>query len=128
MGHMKQQLSQGTEALRAMVTLRQCWLENEEIYINKGCLHCGSAATYLIYFTNKNIQKIMLDFISRYNCNHSGRFDLLDLNHFEKEYEQFLSSIEQEIIHYAFKEQNTPRKYAFESIESIFERELNMAC
>ncbi|MEX5538736.1 hypothetical protein ABFV54_26885, partial [Pseudomonas syringae] len=82
----------------------------------------------LIYFTNKNIQKIMLDFISRYNCNHSGRFDLLDLNHFEKEYEQFLSSIEQEIIHYAFKEQNTPRKYAFESIESIFERELIMAC
>ena len=52
--------TQGTEALRAMMTLRQCWFEHEEIYLHQGCLHCGSAATYLIYFTNSNYNSIFI--------------------------------------------------------------------
>ncbi|MBJ7436161.1 MAG: hypothetical protein JHC54_10600, partial [Acinetobacter sp.] len=45
----------GTEAIRAFFTVQCCWLNNEEIYLEKGCLHCGSAATYLIYYTNPHI-------------------------------------------------------------------------
>lgn len=48
----------GTEAIRAFFTVQCCWLNNEEIYLEKGCLHCGSAATYLIY-----------DPVRRYNLN-----------------------------------------------------------
>ena len=48
----------GTEAIRAFFTVQCCWLNNEEIYLEKGCLHCGSAATYLIYYTNPHIQKL----------------------------------------------------------------------
>ena len=56
-----------TEAIRAFFTLQCCWLNNEEIYLEKGCLHCGSAATYLIYFTNTPIQNLLLNFIKKYN-------------------------------------------------------------
>ena len=38
----------GTEAIRAFFTLQCCWFNNEEIYLEQGCLDCGSAATYLI--------------------------------------------------------------------------------
>lgn len=55
----------GTEAIRAFFTVQCCWLNNEEIYLEKGCLHCGSAATYLIYYTNPHIQKLMLAFIKK---------------------------------------------------------------
>ena len=55
----------GTEAIRAFFTLQCCWLNSEEIYLEKGCTHCGSAATYLIYFTNSPIQKLMLQLISK---------------------------------------------------------------
>ncbi|MCG2574690.1 hypothetical protein LVY74_14155 [Acinetobacter sp. ME22] len=121
------QETQGTEALRAMITLRQCWFNHEEIYIHQGCLHCGSAATYLLYFTNRNIQKQILDFIGRYNCNHSKHLDLLDFSHFQDDYELFLSQLEQSVIHYAFAHQQ-PRQLAFEQVESIFEREFHRAC
>ncbi|MFT4021115.1 MAG: hypothetical protein QM666_06335 [Acinetobacter sp.] len=120
--------TQGTEAIRAMITLRKCWLDNEEIYLNQGCLHCGSAATYLIHFTNRKIQNLMLDFIARYNCNHPKRFDLMDITDFSEHYEQFLSQLENLIIHYAFEYTNTPRTLKFEQVESIFEREFAMAC
>ncbi|KJV39429.1 hypothetical protein [Acinetobacter brisouii] len=121
------QQTQGTEALRAMMTLRQCWFEHEEIYLHQGCLHCGSAATYLLYFTDRDIQKQMLDFIGRYNCNHSKHLDLLDFSHFQDDYELFLSQLEQCVIHYAFAHQQ-PRQLAFEQVESIFEREFHRAC
>lgn len=120
--------TQGSEAINAMITLRQCWYANEEIYINKGCLHCGSAATYLIYFTNRKIQKLMLDFIAKYNCNHPKRVDLMDLEHFEQDYEQLLSQLEAQVIHYSFSQHNQPKRIAFEQVESIFERDFAMAC
>lgn len=121
------QETQDTEALRAMITLRQCWFNHEEIYIHQGCLHCGSAATYLLYFTNRDIQKQMLDFIGRYNCHHSKHLDLLDFSHFQHDYELFLSQLEQSVIHYAFAHQQ-PHQLAFEQVESIFEREFHRAC
>ncbi|GAB3051717.1 hypothetical protein GCM10027155_17440 [Acinetobacter apis] len=125
---MSHQHTLGTEAIRAMVTLRTCWSLDEEIYINQGCLHCGSAATYLIYFTNSSIQKLMLDFIATYNCNAAGRFDLLDLCSFEDDYNLFLSTLEQHVIHYAFQERYSKRSLAFESVQSIFERSFHPAC
>lgn len=120
--------TQGTEAIRAMITLRQCWFSNEEIYLNQGCLHCGSAATYLIYFTDRKIQKLMLDFIAEYPCQNSQRFDLLDLEHFEQRYENFLSELEKRVIHYSFGQTQSPRSQNFEEIESIFERPYSIAC
>lgn len=120
--------TQADEAVRAMITLRQCWHANEEIYINKGCLHCGSAATYLLYFTNRSIQNLMLDFIARYNCNANRHLDLMDLNHFEHDYEAFLSELEKCVIHYSFSQKPEAKKIRFEEIESIFEREFALAC
>lgn len=114
--------TQGTEAIRAMITLRQCWFENEEIYLNQGCLHCGSAATYLIYFTNRKIQQLMLEFIGQYNCNPKLNFDFLDIENFEKKYEVLLSRLERLVINYSFTQTQNYRTYAFEDIESIFER------
>lgn len=121
------QHTQGTEALRAMMTLRQCWFEHEEIYIHQGCLNCGSAATYLLYFTDRGIQNQLLQFIARHNCNHSKHLDLLDFSHFQQDYELFLSQLEQTVIHYAFTHQQ-PRSLAFEQVASIFEREVHSAC
>ncbi|TCB84969.1 hypothetical protein E0H90_07335 [Acinetobacter sp. ANC 3791] len=118
---------QGTEALRAMVTLRQCWFDHEEIYLHQGCLHCGSAATDLIYFTNRPIQDFMLNFIEKYNYHHAKDFDFIDLNDFSSSYEHFLSMLEQHVIHYAFQ-QHERRTLRFEQIDSIFERELPPAC
>lgn len=120
--------TQGTEAIRAMITLRQCWLNNEEIYLNQGCLHCGSAATYLIYFTNRSIQKLMLDFIAQYPCQGNSRFDLLDLVHFEQTYESLLTELENQVIRYSFSQSQTARTQKFEDIESIFERPAAIAC
>jgi len=114
--------TQGTEAIRAMITLRQCWFENEEIYLNQGCLHCGSAATYLLYFTNRNIQQLMLEFISHYDCNPKVNFDFLDIPFFAIEYETFLSQLERLVIHYSFSQTLTPKTQNFKDIESIFER------
>lgn len=114
--------TQGTEALRAMMTLRQCWFEHEEIYLHQGCLHCGSAATYLIYFTHRPIQDFMLNFIGKYNCHHPKGFDFLDLNGFSGTYEHFLSMLEKQVIHYAFQ-QHQRCTLRFEQIDSIFERE-----
>ncbi|MBF7685583.1 hypothetical protein I2F17_07110 [Acinetobacter sp. B10A] len=125
---MQQNNTQGTEATRAMKTLRQCWEQNEEIYINKGCLHCGSAATYLIYFTNREIQNTMLDFIHKYNCNHESRFDLLDIQHFPADYEQILKTLEQHVQAYAQQHQRQPCSLHFEQVKSIFEHEFNLAC
>ena len=33
--------TQGAEAVRAMMTLRKCWYENEEIYLKQDYSHCG---------------------------------------------------------------------------------------
>lgn len=125
---MPHQHTLGTEAIRAMTTLRTCWSLDEEIYINKGCLHCGSAATYLIYFTNRQIQTLMLDFIQTYSCNQTGRFDLLDLASFETDYSTFLSQLEKQVIQYAFKQNDKKITLRFESVQSIFEREFQGFC
>ena len=114
--------TQGSEALRAMITLRQCWYENDEIYLSQGCLDCGSAASYLIYFTNREIQNLMLDFIARFSCRISSKFDLLDLEGFETHYQQVLNQLEKLVIAYAFRQQHQPRRLVFEEVESIFER------
>ena len=118
----------GTEAIRAFFTLQCCWLNNEEIYLEQGCLHCGSAATYLIYFTQPPIQKLMLDFIAQYNCYSARRLDLLDLHDFEQNYNDFLQTLESAVNFYARQHQDIPRNLAFESVESIFERRFSMAC
>ncbi|ENU79566.1 hypothetical protein F975_02817 [Acinetobacter sp. ANC 3789] len=119
--------TQGTEALRAMVTLRQCWFDHEEVYLHQGYLHCGSAVTDLIYFTSRPIQDFMLSFIGKYNCHPANGFDFLDLNDFSGSYEHFLSVLEKQVIHYAFQ-QHGRRTLRFEQIDSIFERELPPAC
>ncbi|NWK73333.1 hypothetical protein D9K79_01815 [Acinetobacter cumulans] len=118
----------GTEAIRAFFTLQCCWLNSEEVYLEKGCTHCGSAATYLIYFTNVHIQKLMLQFIQQYQCHLSQRMDLLDLHHFATDYNQFLNTLENEINFYARTHHELPRTQAFEEIESIFERPYSRAC
>lgn len=118
----------GTEAIRAFFTLQCCWLNSEEIYLEKGCEHCGSAATYLIYFTNQHIQKLMLAFIQKYNCYLSKQLDFLDLPDFEKSYNDFLQIMENEVNFYARKHHEIPRTLAFEEIDSIFERSFRMAC
>ena len=118
----------GTEAIRAFFTLQCCWLNSEEVYLEKGCTHCGSAATYLIYFTNTHIQKLMLKFITQYNCHLSKGMDLLDLHDFETHYNDFLQVLENEINSYARKHHAIPRKQAFEEIDSIFERSYSLAC
>ncbi|MDY6460314.1 hypothetical protein [Acinetobacter faecalis] len=120
--------TQGTEAIRAMITLRKCWFENDEIYLNQGCLHCGSAATYLIYFTNRKVQKLMLDFIGHYNCNAKLNFDFLDIKNFPEQYEQFLSQLERLVIQYSFGKTQQKKTQSFEDIESIFERSYNAVC
>ncbi len=117
-----------TEAIRAFFTLQCCWLNNEEIYLEKGCLHCGSAATYLIYFTNTSIQNLLLNFIQKYNCHHSRKLDLLDLLDFEEQYNDFLQILENAVNSYACQYQNRPRALAFEQVDSIFEREAAVAC
>ncbi len=120
--------TQGTEAIRAMITLRKCWFENDEIYLNQGCLHCGSAATYLIYFTNRKVQKLMLDFIGKFNCNPKLNFDFLDIENFSEQYEQFLSQLERLVIQYSFGKTQQKKTQSFEDIESIFERSYNAVC
>ncbi len=123
-----QQPTLGTEAIRAFFTLQCCWLNSEEIYLEQGCLHCGSAATYLIYYTNPHIQKRMLDFIAQFSCIYNQRIDLLYVDDFEQHYNQFLQVLEQEINHYARQHHDIPRQHAFESIDSIFERTFALAC
>lgn len=117
-----------TEAIRAFYTLQCCWLNSEEIYIEKGCLHCGAAATYLIYYTSRHIQDLMLNFIEKYSCHFSVRFDLLDLEHFQDDYEQFLEHLEKEISFYARRHHEDLRNINFESVDSIFERSVRIAC
>lgn len=117
-----------TEAIRAFFTLQCCWLNSEEIYLEQGCLHCGSAATYLIYFTHAPIQKLMLDFIQKYNCHNSKKSDLLDLLDFEQNYNDFLQVLESAVNSYARQYQNHACHLAFETVESIFEREAAIAC
>ncbi len=118
----------GTEAIRAMITLRSCWQENEEIYLNRGCLHCGAAATYLIYFTSRKIQQLMLDFIAQFPCSQQILFDHTDVQGFGEAYEHFLQQLEQQIIHYAFSQTLQKRAQPFEHIESIFERPALQLC
>lgn len=123
-----QQDNLGTEAIRAFFTLQCCWLNSEEIYLEKGCTHCGSAATYLIYFTNTPIQKLMLQFITQYHCHLNKGMDLLDLHDFADHYNDFLQRLEKEINFYARKHHEIPRTHVFEEIESIFERSYSLAC
>ena len=118
----------GTEAIRTFFTMQCCWLNSEEIYMEKGCQHCGSAATYLIYFTNQHIQKLMLKFMNQYNCHLSKGWDLLDLNEFESDYNNFLNILEKEVNFYAREHHDIPRQCEFEHIESIFERSFSLAC
>ncbi|WP_179999092.1 hypothetical protein [Acinetobacter sp. YH12239] len=122
------QHSLGTEAIRAYFTLQCCWLNNEEVYLEKGCIHCGSAATYLIYFTNHHIQNLMLDFIAQYSCSSSIRFDFLDLQHFEAKYNDFLQHLEKEVNFYARQHHAIERQMCFEQVDSIFERHYSRAC
>lgn len=117
-----------TEAIRAFFTLQCCWLNNEEIYLEKGCLHCGSAATYLIYYTNREIQTLMLDFIKQHNCVHAERMDLRDIVCFNDKYEQFLQILEIAVNQYARSANHLPLTLKFEEVESIFERTYAVAC
>ncbi|MGO1158542.1 hypothetical protein ACTL4S_06930 [Acinetobacter lwoffii] len=117
----------GTEAIRAFFTLQCCWLNNEEIYLEQGCPDCSSAATYLIYHTNTHIQKHLLKFIEKYRCHQARRNDLLDLDFFQKDYEDFLHILENEVNFYARLHHDVPRDRCFEEIESIFERHYAMA-
>ena len=117
----------GAEAIRAFYTLQCCWMNNEEIYLEQGCLHCGSAATYLIYCTDRHIQSLMLDFIAKYSCHNSKTDDLLDLECFEYDYNHFLESLEMAVNQYARQHQTSSDK-AFEQIDSIFERSYSVAC
>ena len=117
----------GTEAIRAFFTLQCCWLNSEEIYLEKGCTHCGSAATYLIYFTNSPIQKLMLQFIGKYQCHFARKMDLLDFPDFEEKYNDFLQILENEINTYARTHHEIPKNHSFEDIDSIFERSYAIA-
>lgn len=117
-----------TEAIRAFFTLQCCWLNDEEMYLEGSCQHCGSAATYLIYFTNPAIQKLLLSFIAKYNCIHNKYTDLLDLPEFEKNYNFFLQQLESEVNCYARQTQHVIRKISFENIHSIFGRVSAIAC
>lgn len=123
-----QQHTLGTEAIRAYFTLQCCWLNSEEIYLEKGCLHCGSAATYLLYFSNHHIQKLMLKFITDYPCLTSPHIDFFNIPHFEKNYNDFLQVLEKEVNFYARKHHDIPRNMPFEHVESIFERTFHMVC
>lgn len=118
----------GTEAIRAFFTVQCCWLNNEEIYLEQGCLDCGSAATYLIYHTNTHIQKHLLKFIEKYRCHQARRNDLLDLDFFQQNYEDFLHILENEVNFYARLHHDVPRDRCFEEIESIFEHRYAAAC
>ena len=117
-----------TEAIRAFFTLHCCWLNNEEVYLEQGCLDCGAAATYLIYYTNSDIQKMMLNFIAKYRCAINRRHDLLDVPFFAADYEFFLQDLELQINRYACAHQEQIRHCAFESLDSIFERNHAVAC
>ena len=123
-----QQHTLGTKAIRAYFTLQCCWLNNEEVYLEKGCSHCGSAATYLLYFTHGHIQKLMLDFIAKFPCLTSPKVEFYTIPNFEKEYNDFLQILEKEVNFYARKHHDIPRHYAFEQIDSIFERSYLNAC
>lgn len=116
-----------SEAIRAYFTLQCCWLNDEEIYLEKGCQNCGSAATYLIYFTDANIQKLLLSFIGQYKCIYNNQTDLLDLPDFSEKYNLFLQNLELKVNRYACKHQQAERKIAFEDIDSIFERIASVA-
>lgn len=116
----------GTEAIRAFFTLQCCWLNNEEVYLEQGCLHCGSAATYLIFYTNRYIQHLMLSFIQRYRC--ANRFDVRDLDDFEQDYEKFLQKLEYEVNLYARSVQHEVSTMCFEQVDSIFEHPADIAC
>jgi hypothetical protein len=117
----------GAEAIRAFYTLQCCWMNNEEIYLEQGCLHCGSAATYLIYCTNRSVQSLMLDFIAKYNCHNSKTHDLLDLEHFAEDYDHFLENLETAVNQYARQHQSICNQL-FEQLDSIFERCYSVAC
>lgn len=128
---MKNSLEQPTlasEAIRAYFTLQCCWLNDEEVYLLQGCPHCGAAATYLIYFTNLKIQKLLLNFIAQYRCAFNPTFDVLDLPEFEQHYNVFLQELEYEVNRYACQHQALTRGQAFEEIESIFDRSAAIAC
>src|SRR5690606_6204151 len=118
----------GTEAIRAFFTVQCCWFNNEEIYLEKGCAHCGSAATYLIYYTNSHIQRHLLKFIDKYYCHLVQRQDLRDLEHFPEEYENFLEILESEVNFYARQHHDIPRERCFEQVESVFEHPYAVAC
>lgn len=117
-----------TEAIRTFFTLQCCWLNNKEIYLEKGYQHCGAAATYLIYYTNTHIQKLMLAFITKFNCHLAKGWDLLDLDDFEDQYYDFLQLLEKEVNFYARQHHDIARVFAFEDLDSIFERPYSMAC
>ena len=120
--------SMGTEAIRAFFTLQCSWLNDEDVFLNPADPQCGSAATYLIYFTHHHIQHLMLDFIARFPCSQSGNLDLLDVPHFEQDYNHFLELLEKEVNFYARRHHDLPRQLGFEDITSIFTRTYGQAC
>ncbi len=117
-----------TEAIRAFFTLQYHWLNNEETYLQKQDSHCGSAATYLIYFTNRQIQNLILNFVSKYSCHSLQYPDLLDLESFGPDYEYLLQMLELEVNQYAKQHFLEPCDSKFESIRSIFNPEHRLFC
>lgn len=122
------QHSMGTEAIRAFFSLQCCWLNDEEIFLHPDCQTCGAAATYLMYFSNQHIQHLILEFVAKYSCSQSGKIDLLDLTHFEHDYDDFLQLLEKEVNFYARQHHELPRRMCFEEVGSIFNRIYGRVC
>ena len=70
----------------------------------------------------------MLDFIAKFPCLTSPKVEFYTIANFEKEYNDFLQILEKEVNFYARKHHDIPRHYAFEQIDSIFERSYLNAC
>ncbi len=68
-----------------------------------------------------------MKFIEKYRCHQARRNDLLDLDFFQKDYEDFLHILENEVNFYARLHHDVSRERCFEEIESIFERHYAMA-
>ena len=70
----------------------------------------------------------MLAFIKKYHCVLSREHDLLALPDFENDYDAFLQTLEHEVNFYVRLHHDIIRPFAFETVDSIFERPYALAC
>lgn len=118
----------GTEAIRAFFTLRSCLVNHKDTYLEHGCTHCGSAATYLIYQTNTHIQKIIFELVGKYRCQHHQPYDLMKFPVSVDDQYKFLNILQHEVNFYARLHHDIDRIQRFENLPSIFERSYATAC